>query len=114
LAQDLSVGSHFRSALVISSGFDAAIEQTLLPLLGGGAAVVIGDAARAAPERFWRQITEHGVSFLSCVPSYLDALIGSAPAAAPLRQLALGGEAFTAALRDKVARHLPGTRLINL
>ena len=33
------VGADFRSALFISSSFDASIEQTLLPFMGGGAAV---------------------------------------------------------------------------
>src|SRR5262249_23354869 len=41
LGRDFNVGSSFRSALVISCAFDASIEQTLLPLIGGGTAVVI-------------------------------------------------------------------------
>src|SRR5262249_44846080 len=114
LAEDLAVGPDFRSALVIASGFDAAIEQTLLPLIGGGAAVVIPDTARESPERVWQQITDQPVSVLSCVPSYLDAVLRGVPAAAPLRQLALGGEAFTGAFRREIARHLPTTALINL
>jgi non-ribosomal peptide synthetase component F len=39
LAQDFEVGPDFRAALLISCGFDASIEQALLPLVGGGAAM---------------------------------------------------------------------------
>src|SRR5262249_17345558 len=46
LGRDFNVGSSFRSALVISCAFDASIEQTLLPLIGGGTAVVISDVVR--------------------------------------------------------------------
>ena len=49
LAQDFNVGDSFRSALIISCAFDASIEQTMLPLIGGGTAVVISDAVRESP-----------------------------------------------------------------
>jgi non-ribosomal peptide synthetase component F len=54
LVQSFDVKPAFRSALLISSAFDASIEQMLLPLVGGGAAVVISDAVRDAPARFWQ------------------------------------------------------------
>ncbi len=85
LAHDFSVGSHFRSALVISSGFDAAIEQTLLPLFGGGAAVVISDAARESPAQFWHHMVQGNVTFLSCVPSYLASVLAEIPQSARLQ-----------------------------
>jgi hypothetical protein len=46
LRRTFEVGSDFRSALFISSSFDASIEQALLPFTGGGAAVVISDDVR--------------------------------------------------------------------
>ena len=49
LAHDFDVDTEFRSALFISSSFDASIEQTLLPLVGGGAAVAISDDVRESP-----------------------------------------------------------------
>ena len=36
LGRQFGVEPGFRSALLISCGFDASIEQTLLPLIGGG------------------------------------------------------------------------------
>ena len=81
LGRQFDVGPGFRSALLISCGFDASIEQTLLPLVGGGAAVVIGDAVREAPAQFWQQVMRDQVTFISCVPSYLDSVIRGAPAA---------------------------------
>ena len=72
LGRQFNVGPGFRSALLISCGFDASIEQTLLPLVGGGAAVVIGDAVRESPTQFWQQVMRDQVTFISCVPSYLD------------------------------------------
>ena len=46
LGEDFDVRDDFRSALFISCSFDASIEQTLLPFIGGGAAVVISDDVR--------------------------------------------------------------------
>src|SRR5262249_8194248 len=68
LRQRFEVNQNFRSALLISSAFDAAIEQTVLPLVGGGAAVVISDAARESPSRFWQEVVRQRVTFISCVP----------------------------------------------
>ena len=47
LREEFKVDSGFRAALLISCAFDASLEQTLLPLLGGGAAVIVSDAIRA-------------------------------------------------------------------
>ena len=114
LGQDFKVAPGFRSALLISSAFDAAIEQTMLPFVGGGAAVVISDAVRDSPAQFWRQVIRDGVTFISCVPSYLDSVIRHAPPVLALDQLALGGEAFTAEFQQEIARHLKVARITNL
>jgi non-ribosomal peptide synthetase component F len=58
LGRDFEVGRDFRSALFISSSFDASIEQTLLPFTGGGAAVVISDDVRESPSEFWQRSTK--------------------------------------------------------
>src|SRR5262249_39779338 len=57
LARSFDVKPGFRSALLISCAFDAALEQTLLPLVGGGAAVVISDAVRDSPPDFWQEVS---------------------------------------------------------
>ena len=68
LHRDFDVDERFRAALLISSAFDPSIEQALLPLMGGGAVVVISDAVRESPLQFWEQVQRDGVTFISCVP----------------------------------------------
>src|SRR6266849_3514874 len=114
LGRDLNVGSSFRSALVISCAFDASIEQTLLPRIGGGTAVVISDAIRESPAQFWHQLMRDDVTFMSCVPSYLESVIHGAPDNACLRHLVLGGEVFTAAFQKEISRHLQVAHITNL
>jgi amino acid adenylation domain-containing protein/non-ribosomal peptide synthase protein (TIGR01720 family) len=114
LRDDFAVGSGFRSALVISSAFDAAIEQAVLPLVGGGAAVVVSNATREQPAQFWEQVIRDRVTFLSCVPSYLDSVLRQAPHALRLQHLALGGETFTTGFAREISRHLEVKRLTNL
>ena len=70
--------------------------------------MVIGDAVRDSPERFWREVRDHRVTFISCVPSYLATVLPAAPDGLSLRRLALGGEAFTAELVQQARRRLPG------
>ena len=72
LSRDFDVDERFRAALLISSAFDPSIEQALLPLMGGGAAVVVSDAVRESPVQFWQQIKRDGVTFISCVPSFFE------------------------------------------
>src|SRR5499433_370352 len=114
LGRDLNVGSSFRSALVISCAFDASIEQALLPLIGGGAAVVISDAIGESPAQLWDQLIRDDVTFMSCVPSYLESVIHGAPDNACLRHLALGGEVFTTAFAKEISRHLKVANITNL
>jgi amino acid adenylation domain-containing protein len=114
LGQEFQVGPEFRSALFISSSFDASIEQALLPLIAGGAVVVIDDDARQSPHEFWKQVERAKVTFVSCVPSYLDTILSQAPPSISLDYLALGGEALTGEFKSKVQRHLAVRRIINL
>jgi nonribosomal peptide synthetase DhbF len=113
LQQNFEVTRDFRSALLISCAFDAAIEQTLLPLMGGGAAVVISDATRESPTRFWQEVVRQRVTFISCVPSYLASVLSHAPGIR-LDHLALGGEAFTAEFHREVVRGLQVKHVTNL
>ena len=56
LSEQFGVDQSFRSAMLISASFDASIEQTLLPFVGGGAAVVISDEDRESASRLWQRI----------------------------------------------------------
>ena len=106
LGENFDVREDFRSALFISSSFDASIEQTLLPFIGGGAAVVISDDVRESPSQFWQQFDRNRVTFMSCVPAYLESILNQAPDTVSLKHLALGGEALTLQFKNKVSRHL--------
>ena len=106
LGTSFHVGQEFRSALLISCAFDASIEQIMLPLAWGGAVIVFRDAIPEAPRHFWEQISRDGVTFVSCVPSYLESVIGAAPNGAELDHLALGGERFTSTFQQEILRRL--------
>ncbi len=114
LGENFDVGEDFRSALFISSSFDASIEQTLLPFIGGGAAVVIGDDVRESPAQFWQQFDRSRVTFMSCVPAYLESILNQAPDTVSLKHLALGGEALTLQFKNKVSHHLKVGQITNL
>ena len=114
LGQNFDVADDFRSALFISCSFDASIEQTLLPFMGGGAAVVISDDVRESPSQFWRQIDRDRVTFMSCVPSYLESILSQASDTLSLKHLALGGEALTLQFKNKVSRQLKVAQITNL
>ena len=114
LSRDFAVDAQFRAALLISSAFDPSIEQALLPLIGGGATVVISDAVRESPVAFWNQIQRDGVTFISCVPSFFESVYRDAPDGACLDHLALGGEAFTSEFRSEISRHVKLNRITNL
>ena len=114
LGQYFNVGPSFRAALLIPCAFDASIEQTMLPLIGGGAAVVISDTTRESPAQFWHQVIRGGVTFISCVPSFLEFAIRHAPETLFLDHLVLGGEAFTAELQREILRYLHVVHITNL
>jgi amino acid adenylation domain-containing protein len=114
LKEDFDVGAGFRSALFIPSVFDASMEQALLPLVGGGAIVIISDEVREIPLRFWDAIVRHDVTFVSCVPSYLETILLNAPDSVSLDHLALGGEVFTVEFKNKILRHLNVSQITNL
>ena len=114
LGENFDVREDFRSALFISSSFDASIEQTLLPFIGGGAAVVISDDVRESPAQFWQQFDRSRVTFMSCVPAYLESILNQAPDTLSLKHLALGGEALTLQFKNKVSHHLKVAQITNL
>ena len=114
LGEQFSVDQSFRSAMLISASFDASIEQTLLPFVGGGAAVVISDEDRESASRLWSVFDRHAVTFMSCVPSYLESVLPQAPEDLALRHLALGGEAFSPEFQGQDCRKFPAAQITNL
>ena len=114
LAKDFGVDQNFRAGLLISAAFDPSIEQALLPLVRGGATVVIDDFVRETPAEFWRQVKRDHVTFISCVPSFFESVVREAPHSMSLDHLALGGEAFTGEFRNEIARYVEVARLTNL
>jgi amino acid adenylation domain-containing protein/non-ribosomal peptide synthase protein (TIGR01720 family)/FkbM family methyltransferase len=114
LGEDFGASPAFRSALVISPAFDASVEQILLPLVHGGAAVIVSGSARQSPVEFWQQMKRDRVTFLSCVPSYLESIIHEAPSDASLEHVALGGEAFSSEFCQNIVRRTDIKRITNL
>src|SRR5262245_37041322 len=114
LGQRFEVGISFRSALAISCAFDASIEQAMLPLITGGAVVVISDAIRESPSQFWQELIRNDVTFMSCVPSYLESILHGAPDNTSLQHLVLGGEVFTVGFEKEISRRLKVETITNL
>src|SRR5262245_66461738 len=61
---------------------------------------------RDSPSQVWQQLIRNDVTFMSCVPSYLESIIRDAPENASLQHLALGGEAFASAFAKEISRRL--------
>src|SRR5207247_3420412 len=97
-----------------SCSFDASIEQAILPFIGGGAVVVISEAARESPSQFWEQLIRNSVTFVSCVPSYLESVLHNVPGNLFLDHLILGGEACAIGFQQEILRHLDVGRITNL
>src|ERR1700737_811635 len=79
-----------------------------------GAVVVISDAARESPSQFWREVLRHGVSFVSCVPSYLQSVIRDVPRDVFLEHLVLGGEDFTTEFQREISCQLGVAHITHL
>src|SRR5262249_15220741 len=114
LGKDFKVDADFRSVVFISSAFDASIEQLLLPFVGGGTAILISEATKEIPARFWHELTRRAVTFMSCVPSYLESVLSGAPEHLFLQRLALGGEALTPDFSKEILRHIEVGQITNL
>ena len=62
-----------------SIGFDASVEQKLLPLLQGACVVLMSDVEMQGPAAFWGFISRHDVNYLDTTPSLLAAMVETAP-----------------------------------
>ncbi len=111
----LAVGLTARDRLlaVTTLGFDIAILELLLPLLGGGTVVVATRAQVLDPRALASSIAEHGITAVQATPS-LWAMVLAAGRGEALRGLTLmsGGETLPGHLARRL--HPVAGRLVNL
>ncbi|MFD7512129.1 amino acid adenylation domain-containing protein [Streptomyces sp. NPDC059853] len=95
--------------------FDAAQWEILAPACGS--TVVMGSpGVHRDVERLVATVVRHGVTTLQCVPTLLQALVGTEEFAActSLRQIFCGGEALSRSLAAQCVETLPDCALINV
>ena len=97
---------------IASIGFDASIEQKLLPLLHG-ACVVLANLDMQEPSAFWDSISRHEANYLDTTPSLLAAIIETAPSALQLHRMVLGGEEASPALCHSLRERFGETPIVN-
>ena len=102
-----------RELLFFSMNFDAAVEQWMTPLCGGGA-LVLAAREQLAIEPFAQLMTEQRVTTVHLPPAYLRLL---APALqgrdTHVRNTIVGGEAWSAADLAAARAALPARRFVN-
>ena len=64
---------------IASIGFDASIEQKLLPLLHGACVVLMANLDMQEPPAFWDSISRHGANYLDTTPSLMAAIMRDCP-----------------------------------
>ncbi len=98
-----------RTLAATSVTFDLSVFEIFLPLVTGGAIVLVDDvlALRDLP-------SEAGVTLVNTVPSALDALLASGGLPPTVRTINLAGEALAADLARRIHRLAAGVRLLNL
>ncbi|TDF77388.1 non-ribosomal peptide synthetase [Pseudomonas sp. H9] len=95
--------------------FDVSVWECFWPLVTGCSLVLAGPGEHRDPQRIAALVREHGVTTLHFVPALLQVFIQEPLAArcSSLRRLFSGGEALSAALRDRVLSVLPQVALHN-
>ncbi|MEG0859820.1 MAG: non-ribosomal peptide synthetase [Pseudomonas sp.] len=95
--------------------FDVSVWECFWPLVNGCRLVLAGPGEHRDPQRIAALVREHGVTTLHFVPALLQVFIQEPLAAgcSSLRRLFSGGEALSAALRDRVLQVLPHVELHN-
>jgi amino acid adenylation domain-containing protein len=87
-----------------SFGFDVSVWEVFGPLVSGGRVVLLPPGGHRDPAVVTRALAEGRVTLANFTPSALDVLLDQedlAARAASLRQVFVGAEALTAALRDR-------------
>ncbi|MNM18766.1 Linear gramicidin synthase subunit B [compost metagenome] len=95
--------------------FDVSVWECFWPLITGCRLVLAGAGEHRDPQRIAALVREHGVTTLHFVPALLQVFIQEPQAAScnSLRRVFSGGEALSAALRDRVLHVLPQVALHN-
>ncbi|MBC3453768.1 non-ribosomal peptide synthetase [Pseudomonas mosselii] len=95
--------------------FDVSVWECFWPLVSGCRLVLAGPGEHRDPQRIAQLIQQHGVTTLHFVPPLLQVFVQEPLAAGctSLRRLFSGGEALSAALRDRVLQLLPQVQLHN-
>ncbi|AZL74910.1 non-ribosomal peptide synthetase [Pseudomonas oryziphila] len=95
--------------------FDVSVWECFWPLITGCKLVLAGPGEHRDPQRIAQLIQQHGVTTLHFVPPLLQVFVQEPLAAGctSLRRLFSGGDALSAALRDRVLQLLPQVQLHN-
>ncbi|HCL55161.1 MAG TPA: hypothetical protein DIC37_18815, partial [Pseudomonas sp.] len=95
--------------------FDVSVWECFWPLITGCKLVLAGAGEHRDPQRIAALVQAHGVTTLHFVPPLLQVFVQEPQAAgcSSLRRLFSGGEALSAALRDRVLQVLPQVQLHN-
>jgi amino acid adenylation domain-containing protein len=102
-----------RELSFFSMNFDAAAEQWMAPLCGGGT-IVLSSAEGLAADNFTNLVTRHRITTLHLPPAYLRLVLPSPPDnASSVRVCIAGGEAWFAGDLAATAAAFPGARLVN-
>src|SRR5262249_51854591 len=85
-----------------SIGFDASIEQKLLPLLRGACVVLMVRNEMQETSAFWDVVSRHRVNYLDTTPSLLAVMIDAFSSTIQPRRIVLGGEEATPVLHYRL------------
>ncbi|MEI5097734.1 amino acid adenylation domain-containing protein [Streptomyces sp. PmtG] len=109
------VDAETRALWSASVGFDSSVPELFEALQVGGTVVIADAEGRKDPAYLARLIRDQRVTDAKFVPSVLEAWAAEPLAAecATLRRMRVGGEAFPAALADRVAELLPWCEVHN-
>ncbi|WKX71563.1 non-ribosomal peptide synthetase [Streptomyces sp. XD-27] len=110
------VGTEDRVLLSTSASFDVSVPELFAPLQVGAAVVIARPDGRRDPSYLAELIQRERVTGADFVPSLLEVFITEPTAArcTSLRWIEVAGEAFPAALANKVVDVLPGCGVHNL
>ncbi|MEU8652065.1 amino acid adenylation domain-containing protein [Streptomyces sp. NPDC048737] len=105
-----------RVLLSTSASFDVSVPELFAPLQVGAAVVIARPDGRRDPAYLAELIRREGVTGADFVPSLLEAFVAepSAKECTGLRWIEVAGEAFPAALANRVVDLLPGCGVHNL
>ncbi|MFI9722848.1 amino acid adenylation domain-containing protein [Streptomyces sp. NPDC052396] len=110
------VGVEDRVLFSTSASFDVSVPELFAPLQAGAAVVIARPDGRRDPAYLAELIRREGVTGADFVPSLLEAFVvePSAKECTSLRWIEVAGEAFPAALANKVTDVLPDCGVHNL